>query len=609
MRNRYLAAASVCAVLSLLAASVTAQTKQPLELGRAIEGSLSEADASAGAGIRADYRLRLRAGQRIEAVLRSDAFDAWLGIYEDAADEPLASDDDGLGQGTDARLRFAAPRDGVYVMRAQSLGGDETGEYVLSVSERAAPPRAGRPQGVRVGSETQGRLDATAPEDEEGRAYRDFSLRLSRDQRVSLRLNSTDFDPMVRIGRLSRGGFDELAANDDGDDGLNAFLVFTAPERGDYVIRATSFAGDGDGTFTLLIGDGPMRGDVRRIAVGQPVEGRLGDSSPVNDAGQRADAFRFDGREGQRVRMTLTSGDFDAYLELFHELADGSRESLGSDDDGLGEGTDARLIRELPADGSYVVEARAFGGGGEGAYRLSLDELPPPPKPEPLAFGQTVQGEVSEDGSVDDNGRPFAAYRFSAAQGQRIRAIMRSGDFDAYLELGEAVEPFVASASDDDGLGEGTDAQLSYTAPATGDYIIRAMPLGAGSTGLFSLELIDRGPQPAAGSLLIGSTVRAVLDDDDTLTEDGALADMYRIQVKAGDKLRLTMVSNAFDAFVEIGREAEPFRRLAFDDDGLSDTHARLDWTAPEDGVYVVRARSYGPAQTGPYALTIERQP
>ena len=42
---------------------------------------------------------------------------------------------------------------------------------------------------------------------------------------------------------------------------------------------------------------------------------------------------------------------------------------------------------------------------------------------------------------------------------------------------------------------------------------------------------------------------------------------------------------------------------------GLSDTHARLDWTAPEDGTYVVRARAYGPSQTGAYALTIERKP
>ena len=69
------------------------------------------------------------------------------------------------------------------------------------------------------------------------------------------------------------------------------------------------------------------------------------------------------------------------------------------------------------------------------------------------------------------------------------------------------------------------------------------------------------------------------------------------------------MVSNAFDAFIDLGEDGEDFDSIANDDDGLSDTHARLDWTAPDDGWYVVRARAYGPNQTGAYALTVERQP
>ena len=64
-------------------------------------------------------------------------------------------------------------------------------------------------------------------------------------------------------------------------------------------------------------------------------------------------------------------------------------------------------------------------------------------------------------------------------------------------------------------------------------------------------------------------------------------------------------------ALVEVGRAQDDggFESLASDDDGLSDTHAQLDWTAPEDGVYVVRARSYAPGAVGDYALTIEKQP
>lgn len=607
MRRIPLFAAGLSALMLTVAPAALAQAVQPLTVGQSITGALTDGDAEGEDYLHDDYRLQLRAGQRIEATLRSEAFDAYLEIRADGATgEPLASDDDGLDDGTDARLRFTAPEAGVYILRARQFSGLEGGDYALSVSERAPAPPPGRPQSIRIGAEAEGSLDA-APEDDEGAPYRDFTVRLNRDQRVAVRLNSSDFDPTLRIGRLERSAFDQLAENDDGDDGLNSYLVFTAPTRGDYVIRATSFDGEGRGDFTLSLADGPPPAQVRTLMLGQSQEGSLGDASGSNEAGQRADPYRFAGREGQRVRLTLTSSDFDAYLELFRETATG-RESLATDDDGLGQGTDSRLIHVLPADGTYVVEARAF-SGGEGGYRLSLDDLPPPPEPVALSVGQTVQGEVVEDGAVDASGRAYAAYRFTATEGQRIQAIMRSGDFDAYLELGEFGKDFTALASDDDGLGEGTDARLNFIAPEAGEYEIRAMPLGGGGIGLFSLELIDRGPQPEPGSVLVGATVRGSISEHSALNDEGVYMDAYRLQAKSGEKLRLTMVSNDFDAFVEIGRGDDSFSRLAFDDDSLSDTHAQLDWSAPEDGTYIIRARSYAPNQTGAYALTVERRP
>lgn len=87
-----------------------------------------------------DYRFEARAGQRLEATLRSDAFDAYLEVYADgAAGEPLASDDDGLGDGTNARLRFTPEKAGTYVLRARTLSGLDGGDYQLSLQERPAP--------------------------------------------------------------------------------------------------------------------------------------------------------------------------------------------------------------------------------------------------------------------------------------------------------------------------------------------------------------------------------------------------------------------------------------------------------------------------------------
>ncbi|OYW36421.1 MAG: peptidase, partial [Brevundimonas sp. 12-68-7] len=157
-------------------------------------------------------------------------------------------------------------------------------------------------------------------------------------------------------------------------------------------------------------------------------------------------------------------------------------------------------------------------------------------------------------------------------------------------------------------LGEGTDSRLNYTLPSTGDFILRASPLYADADGLYSLELIDRGPQPMPGSILVGATARGTLAEDDGIAEDGAFYDAYRISVKEGDKLRLTMVSNEFDAYLDIGREDEGgvFTSVAADDDGLSDTHAKVDWSVEEEGDYIIRARSFGTGQSGAYSLTIE---
>jgi hypothetical protein len=192
-----------------------------------------------------------------------------------------------------------------------------------------------------------------------------------------------------------------------------------------------------------------------------------------------------------------------------------------------------------------------------------------------------------------------------------VQAIMRSGDFDTYLQIGRAGAEFEALASDDDGLGEGTDSRLSYTLPDDGDYVLRVSPLGSEGEGLYALELLDRGPQPQPGSVLVGATARGILTETDATAADNSFFDAYRVTLKADEKLMITMVSNEVDSFLVVGRAQEggAFEILGSDDDSLSDTHAKLEWTAPTDGVYEVRAGTFQQGQTGAYALNVEKQP
>ncbi|MFT4912289.1 MAG: hypothetical protein ACI9YM_000863 [Brevundimonas sp.] len=603
-------------VLALMVVAAPALAQEAIRIGASVTGTLDEADAiAADEGYRYDdYRFTARTGQRLDIIMRSEAFDTYLGLYnaESDADE-LQGDDDGFGEGTDSRLRFTADRDGDFLLRARTLSGPDGGAYTLSISERPPAARAPRPTAIRIGQDRSGELAARDPETEEGSFYDAYSFRARTGDRVGIRLASTAFDPVVRVGRMNGNEFVELAQNDDGPGGgaLDSYLVFTAPGNETFIVRVTPLSETGTGAYTLSLSEVAPVAPGESITIGESIDGELNESDGKNDAGQTADGYRFSGQGGQRLQATMTSSAFDTYLELFSiDAASGALTSLRSDDDG-GEGTDSRLTYTLPADGEYRLEARSFSGDATGAYSLSLNEIEPEPAPEALAFGVTVEGEIGEGDPRDGDDRGYDSYGFSGVEGQRVQIIMRSGDFDTYLQVSASDGEFTVLAEDDDGLGEGTDSRLNFTLPATGDYVLRASPLGSEAEGLYSIELIDRGPQPEPGSILVGATARGTLVDNDATADDGSYFDAYAVHVKEGDKLVITMVSNDFDALLTLGQTQEDgtFEALEQDDDSLSDTHAKLEWTAPSEGTYVIRAGSFGQGQTGAYAMTVDRQP
>jgi len=604
LRKTIFAAVSTVALLSAVPA--LAQSAEPLIVGATVDAALSEDDQAApDDGYRFDtYAINAEAGRSYEVIMRSDAFDTVLEVYRGAVEgEPLASDDDGLGEDLNSRLRFTADEGGVYTIRARSLSSDETGAYTLSLAERQPTPEpAATP--IRLGQTLEGALDDKDAEGDDG-VFDAYRFEAAAGERVELAMNADDLDSLLRVGVVRNGVFVEQAMNDDGADGLNSRLIFTADEAGTYVIHATSYAGRGRGAYSLSMSEGPAPIRATPITIGDRVRGELTADTARNANDRPADAYRFSGREGQRVRIDMSSRNFDSYLELF----DNNQQSLATDDDGGPTGLDSRLLFTLPQTGDYVIEARGY-ADATGGYTLEIKEVQPDSPPRTIAFGATLEGEIGENDSTDTGGRSFDAYRFSATAGQRVRAIMRSGDFDSLLQLSSAEGDFEAIASDDDGLGEGLDSRLDFTIKEDGDYIIRAMPYASDTKGLYSLELLDRGPEPKPGSLLVGTTVRGVLTETDATAPDNSHYDAYRLTLQADEKLVITMVSNDFDSFLMVGRheEGEDFEMLASDDDGLSDTHAKVEWTAPDDGVYEIRANALSAGQLGVYALRVEKK-
>ena len=84
--------------------------------------------------------------------------------------------------------------------------------------------------------------------------------------------------------------------------------------------------------------------------------------------------YTFQGRAGQQLVITMDSDEFDTYL-AFGPLAGTALQVTDYDDDG-GEETNARLRVNIPADGTYGIQARAFGPDrGEPAVTQDLEVL------------------------------------------------------------------------------------------------------------------------------------------------------------------------------------------------------------------------------------------
>jgi hypothetical protein len=229
----------------------------------------------------------------------------------------------------------------------------------------------------------------------------------------------------------------------------------------------------------------------------------------------------------------------------------------------------------------------------------------------PLRVGQSLTGQLVEsDVPVNDRGR-FHAYRFEAAEGQRLLVTAESDAFDTYVIVGRQVGPVLDELKTDDDGGEDTNSRMRFTAPRSGPYILLVQSFSEDGTGAYSVAL-QAAPAPATGgssSIALGATEEGQLEDTDNEDEEtGKFYDEYVFRGRAGQRVEVVMASDAFDTYVSLGRlDGCDWEELASDDDGGEDTDSRLRHTLAEDGDYVIRATSFGD-NTGPYSLTVSER-
>ncbi|HUG42274.1 MAG TPA: Ig-like domain-containing protein [Longimicrobiales bacterium] len=252
---------------------------------------------------------------------------------------------------------------------------------------------------------------------------------------------------------------------------------------GQYVVWARSYDYDPSGAYQLSASEAHLctsASATETIGIGETRSGTLGDGDCVFLHGGGADGFGLAVTGTTGLRIDLASSAFDALLVV----TDPAMNVLWWDDDSGGN-LNSRIERRVPA-GEYIVWATSFGGGGAGAYQLSVAEVEIPlcPIVGDVALGQTVSGALAETDCRGDRGYADP-WRLSVASQTTVRIDLTSTQFDTFLVVEDQHGGQIAW--DDDG-GDGYNSRLEHTFPA-GEYRIVATSFTNGATGAYQLSV------------------------------------------------------------------------------------------------------------------------
>ncbi|MFL5385487.1 MAG: S1C family serine protease [Longimicrobiaceae bacterium] len=505
-----------------------------IAVGQTVTGRLTDSDFVLPDGSYADsYVYMGRAGERITATLRSSDFDAYLVVDDPRSATWQETDDDGGGN-LDSELTVTLPRDGPYLIVANSVAAQATGNYQItlrSAGRGPVGPGSGGAGGrgtlsdlarmqlprITAGQSVSGRLTTEDFLRTDDNTYADGYLYSGRaGERLTVTMQSSAFSSWVVVDDPNG----PMREHDDGQAGEPAQVTVTLPHDGNYLIVANSVTRS-SGAYTLSIrsgrgggvDDGGPRGgrggtleelaqtQLPRISQGQTVNGTLDQGDFLLSSDRTwADGYFYDGREGEQITVTLRSTAFDAWLVV----DDPNGPLRETNDDGAG-GRDARITVTLPHDGRYMIVANSLRRGATGVYSLSvqsargsdrtragrgsagtLEDLGARELPWVQA-GSTVNGRLTDEDFLRSDDDTYAdGFAYRARAGETITVTMRSTSLDSWIEVYQPDGSF--REHDDDG-GGGNNAELTVTFPTAGRYVIAANAVRPRSTGSYTLTI------------------------------------------------------------------------------------------------------------------------
>lgn len=573
-----------------------ADTRARATPGRAVNGVIEyEGDVDW-------YRLSTRTGQRYRITLAgagdSALGDPMLRIIDADGNEVAMNDDD--GESLNSALDYIPRANGDVFIEARAYADAYTGGYALNVVAERMPTdsisanRSTRGR-VSLGGSVEGNLDFPTDTDwyrvrlTEGESYR-FTLSSSGTSPLG--------DPMVK---LYDANGTEVAMDDDGGEGLNSYLEYSAPTTGTYFVEARGFGEEETGSYTLSSLRGEIPGDASTDA-SLSIEGdyREGQLSPAGDR----DWYRIDLTEGQVFRVSVDTtetpdGLADPYVIIYGP--DGTE--VGRDDDG-GLNLNAFLEYQATATGAHFIEVRGFNEDAEGRYIVGIV---------PGEIGDSVdnadyltadgEGRFSQIGTADD----VDWFYIEMVEGRPYRFMLDgAGDnplSDPYMTIYDAQGTQLVA--DDDG-GTGLNSYLTFASPTGGSYFVAVSSYGAASTGQYWLRVVDT---DVPGTIYTDENLDPNSDSRISRIEMPGDLDSYRVVLEANVRYVIDVRGHGANAL------ADPFvsilgadgASVTTDDDSGPGRDARVRFSSPTGGEFYIQASGLG-GSIGDYQVEIVRQ-
>ena len=435
--------------------------------------------------------------------------------------------------------------------------------------------------------------------------------------------NGTLDDPkLIGLHDVS-GRFIPATGNDDGGEGLNSQITFTAPADGAYFVAVDAY-GDETGTYTVSVTDvtdtGTFTDDqlattatTGTVTVDGSVRGEIetaGDTDWFAVTLTAGTTYQIDLKGLSTGDGTLWDPDLIGVHRASGSIIGGTAASGG------GDGLNSRLEFTATSTGTHYVSAGGI-SSDTGTYRLSVSVKEDVPIVDDHSATRQTTGAVDVDGSVTGeietgNDRDWFKVELEAGRNYRIDLKgSRTGDGtleDPYLYgVHDADGNFIADTEDDDG-GRGVNSRFKFTPTATGAYYVEAGGY-VGETGTYTLSVTDLTDDYSAtrrttGEVGVDNLVMGEIDyrgDRDWFAvelEEGATYEIYLEGSRTGDgTLRDPYLRGVYD---------RNGNRIAgtTDDDGGVDLNSEVEFTAQYSGDHYVAAGGHSGSK-GTYTLTV----